>query len=55
MNKILAITNRITLLKSRKTENANIILSLKDSFAILKKVNKYEGIYAFKIFLCKSC
>ena len=37
MNKILAITNRITLLKSRKTENANIIRKLERQLRNLKE------------------
>ena len=37
MDKILAITNRITLLKSRKTENANIIRKLERQLRNLKE------------------
>ena len=37
MDKILAITNRITLLKSRKTENANIIRKLERRLRNLKE------------------
>lgn len=39
MNKELAIMNRITLLKSRKTENANIVRKLERQLRKIREDN----------------